>query len=469
MKSIRSRLILWLVPSFLLLWLLGGIAVFVMFRKSEFGRVDEKLAAAARTLRLTLAAESADEPATSGRGLRRGRVRLSEFDDPSSGYYYQVWDTNGTPLVKSPSLGERSLPSRPKGVELPKYPRNMVLDGGEVVRVLYFQPGEGARGGSRRGKGFVPNHVAGVGISLEGVNHSLAELVTGMTIAGFTGAALATLWISLALRYGLRPLERLGREMEGITPGSLFKRFVSHGVPTEIAPVVRSVNGLLERLEDGFHRERRFSADLAHELRTPLAETRSLVELGLRFPDEINKTQQSEILAAGERMERMVESMMLLARCEGAGTAGAYTDVATRELIDECWQTRAVSAGKRRIRLRIEVAADLVLSGNADLWRHLIGNLLSNAADYSPEGSEVVVRSGPAFLLEIINPAPDLREADLRPMFDRLWRGDRARSGDDHCGLGLSIVMACAKALEVKLDVMLHSNSDLTMRIRAAR
>jgi signal transduction histidine kinase len=119
--------------------------------------------------------------------------------------------------------------------------------------------------------------------------------------------------------------------------------------------------------------------------------------------------------------------------------------------------------------LKIEVAADAVLRGNTDLWRHLIGNLLSNAAEYSPEGSQVMVRTGPAFLLEVTNPAPDLRDADLQRMFDRLWRGDRARSGDDHCGLGLSIVMACAKALEVELDVILHANSDLTMRLRAGR
>ena len=469
MKSIRRRLILWLVPGFLLLWLLGGTAVFVMFRKSELERVDEKLDVAARSVRLTLAAESAEDPAASGRGPRRGRVRLPEFDDPASGYYYQVWEMTGTPLQKSPSLGERNLPLLPEGTELPMKPGKIMLDDGEVVRVLYFQTGEGARGGARRGKGPAPNHVAGVGLGLEGVNHSLSELVTGMAIAGLSGAALGALWIGLALRDGLRPLERLGREMEEITPGSLSKRFGSDGVPGEIAPVVRSVNGLLERLEDGFHRERRFSADLAHELRTPLAETRSLVELGLRFPDETNKAQQSEILAAGKRMERMVESMLLLARCEGAGHAGSDTEVATRDLIDECWQTRAASAGKRGVRLKIEVAADAVLRGNTDLWRHLVGNLLSNAAEYSPEGSEVIVRAGPAFLLEVTNPAPALREADLQRMFDRLWRGDRARSGDDHCGLGLSIVMACAKALEVELDVILQANSDLTMRLRAGR
>lgn len=467
MKSIRRRLILWLVPGFLMLWLLGGVAVFVMFRKSEFARVDGKLDDAARSARLTLVAELAEGPAASGRGPRRGRVRLPEFDDPASGYYYQVWTADGGLFDRSPSLIGRDLFQPPAGADLPVAPRNTLLADGEAVRVLLFHPAGNSRGGARKGRGAVSDHVAAVGVSLAGVNGSLRGLVTGMVITGVIGAGLSALWIGLALRDGLRPLEWLGREMERITPGSLSKRFGPDGVPEEIAPVVLNVNGLLERLEEGFHRERRFSGDLAHELRTPLAEIRGLVELGLRFPDEITEGQQRDVLASGERMERMVDSMMLLARCEGVGPAGNDGLVGARDLVDECWQTRVAGAGRRGIRLKNEVAGDAMLAGKGDLWMHLTGNLLSNAAEHSPEGSEVCVRSGPDFLLEITNPAPDLREQDLRPMFDRLWRGDHARSGDEHCGLGLSIATACAKALGVKLDVILHANSDLTMRLRA--
>lgn len=461
MKSIRKRIVIWLVPGFLLLWLLGGVTVYMMFRSSEIRRVDGDLEEVARSVRLLMVAEVADDE-SKGRGPRRNRVRMPEFDDPESGYYYQIHSAGGAITEKSPSLGERELPlpGSKSGVA-----STFTISDGEEVRGLVLQMDGSSRVG-RRGRGDLPEQEARVAISLAESNRFLTQMISGMAITGVAGAVLATLLIGLALGDGLQPLRSLGRELEKITPQSISRRFKLRRIPKEIEPVVVHVNALLERLEEGFHRERRFSADLAHELRTPLAETRSLVELGLRFPDEISVSQQQDILDAGMRMERMVESMLLLAKCEGAKQTDDYEEISIATLLEECWKSRVPAEKRERLIFQTDIPVGACLRGNKDLWHHLIGNLLSNAGAHSPEGSTVRVAVAKGSLLEISNPAPHLRPDDLERMFDRLWRADQSRSGDEHCGLGLSIASACAAALGVTLSPVLHGDSVLTMRIR---
>lgn len=461
MKSIRNRIVIWLVPGFLLLWLLGGVTVYMMFRASELRRIDGNLEEAARSVRLLMVAEVADDE-PKGRGPRRNRVRMPEFDDPESGYYYQIHASDGTIIEKSPSLGARELhlPNVENGEA-----STLKISDGEEVRALVFQMDGSSRFG-RRGRGDISEQEARVAISLTESNRSLNQIISGMAITGVAGAVLATLLIGLALGDGLRPLLSLGRELEKITPQSISRRFKLRRIPKEIEPVVVHVNALLERLEEGFHRERRFSADLAHELRTPLAETRGLVELGLRFPDEISISQQQDMLDAGMRMERMVESMLLLAKCEGAKQTDDEEEVCIATLLDECWKSRVPVEKRKRLTLQSDIPAGACLRGNRNLWYHLIGNLLSNAGAHSPEGSFVYVTVAAGSLLEISNPAPQLRADDLERMFDRLWRADQSRSGDDHCGLGLSIASACADALGVTLSPVLNGEGVLTMRIR---
>jgi signal transduction histidine kinase len=460
MKSIRRRLLLWLLPGFAVLWLAGGTAVFFLFRASEFARIDSRMEDLERSVRLMMAAEAAREDPGSGYGPRRRRVRLPEFDEPGSGYYYAIFTEAGDLMQRSPSLDGRSLPAAVPGAGA----SNVRLEDGEDVRLRATPLSDGTRrgGGRARAGGQMQSGTAVVAISLEEAQQSLAGLVIGMVVTGGIGAAACAFLIVLALRDGLKPLRVLGCEVARIDPQSLSTRFSTGGLPREIEPVIGLLNQLLDRFEQGFHRERQFSADLAHELRTPLAESRSLIEMGLRYPDEINADQQREILLASQRMERIVNAMLQLARCEATKVESGEV-IGLRPLVEACWKPCGAVAGERGIHLQIDLPPDGSVLGSVDLWSLLVRNLLSNAATYAPEGTTVFVSTNNGALLQIANPAPDLQQEDLDRMFDRFWRADRVRSCDEHSGLGLSIARACAEAMGFSLTASLNEREGLRM------
>lgn len=460
MKSIRRRLILWLLPGFAVLWLAGGTTVFFLFRASEFARIDTRMEDLERSVSLMMAAEAAKENPGLGQGPKRRRVLLPEFDDPGSGYYYAIFTEAGELVQQSPSLDGRSLPAAEPGLGA----SNVRLKDGEDVRLRATPLNDGTRrgGGRARAGAQMQSGTAVVAISLEEAQQSLAGLVIGMVVTGGIGAAACALLIGLALRDGLKPLRVLGSEVAQIAPQSLSTRFSIGGLPREIGPVVGLLNQLLDRFEEGFHRERQFSADLAHELRTPLAESRSLIEMGLRYPDEINENQQREILLASTRMERIVDAMLQLARCEATKVESDEV-IVLRQLVETCWKPCGAVAGERGIHLQIDLTPDGSVRGSADLWSLLVRNLLSNAAVYAPEGTTVFVSRNNDALLQIANQAPDLRQEDIDRMFDRFWRADRVRSGDEHSGLGLSIARACAKAMGLSLTASLHEREGLRL------
>jgi signal transduction histidine kinase len=418
-----------------------------------------------RSVRLMMAAETAKEHPGLGHGPRLRRVRLPEFDEPGSGYYYAIFTEAGELLQRSPSLDGRSLPAAEPGAGA----SNVRLEDGEDVRLRATPLSDGTRrgGGRARAGGKMQSGTAVVAVSLEEAQQSLAGLVIGMVVTGGIGAAACALLIGLALRDGLKPLRVLGREVARIAPQSLSNRFSTGGLPREIEPVVGLLNQLLDRFEQGFHRERQFSADLAHELRTPLAESRSLIEMGLRYPDEINENQQREILLASARMERIVDAMLQLARCEAtvARERRSHRAAATGGGVLEPMRC---GGRERGIHLQIDLPPDGSVRGSADLWSLLVGNLLSNAAIYAPEETTVSVSTNNEILLQIANPAPDLRQEDLDRMFDRFWRADRVRSGDEHSGLGLSIARACAEAMGLSLTASLDEREGLRQCCRFA-
>ena len=463
MKSIRQRLTVSLLGGFILLWGAGGVAVYGMFRSSELARLDAELEDAAHGVRLAAGAEGDDELAGPGRGSKRRRAKAPEFDQPGSGYYFEIRGVDGKLEESSPSLEGRPLVSEKA---LSENPATGWLENGEEVRMVALKFGFGGPPSARRGRGLRKSEVrtAVVALSMEGVNRSLSALITGLFLAGGVGAGAGALLIGLALKNGMRPLNRLATEAGSLMPESLSRRFGSDGLPLELAPVVEKLNDLLGRLDESFHRERQFSADLAHELRTPLAETRNAIELGLRFPEELSEKQRQGILQSCDRMERIVSSMLRLVKCEN-GENLQQEAIDLKSMIEDRWQIFQGRALRRGITLELELDSDGVIVGDRDLWALLVDNLLSNAASHAPEGSLVKVGSTEEVLLEVSNLAPDLGGEDLEKMFARLWRGDLSRTSEEHCGLGLSISRACARSLGCRLDAVLGDDGRLRMRV----
>jgi two-component system sensor histidine kinase QseC len=266
--------------------------------------------------------------------------------------------------------------------------------------------------------------------------------------------------MQLALRVGLRSLDRLTAQVRALDVSSLAARVDVAKPPREIAVVVEQVNALLARLEAGFTRERRLSSDIAHELKTPIAELRNLSEVGARWPDDQASVRQffEDAGAIAQQMERVVVHLLALARVDEGREQVWRTPVWVAEVVDAAWKALTRDAAAKRLEFRQEISRDLRFETDAEKFSLVVSNLLANAVAYSPVGSTVVCASEETSArasVSFTNRAENLEPQDLGVMFDRFWRKDEARTGGRNVGLGLSLVRALADLLGLEVEAQL--------------
>jgi two-component system sensor histidine kinase QseC len=236
--------------------------------------------------------------------------------------------------------------------------------------------------------------------------------------------------------------------------------------------VVEQINALLGRLEAGFKRERRLSSDIAHELKTPIAELRNLGEVGVRWPEDRASVRQffEDAGAIAQHMERIVVNLLALARYDEGHEQVWTAPVEVAEVVDAAWKPLIREAAVKRLELRQEVSRTLRFDTDPEKFALIVANLLSNAVAYSPSGSTVVCASeetGTRASVSFSNRAENLQPQDLDVMFDRFWRKDEARTGGRNAGLGLALVRALADLLGIEVETRLLP--DRTFRITLSR
>ena len=263
------------------------------------------------------------------------------------------------------------------------------------------------------------------------------------------GLLLTVTLSAIAIWRGLAPVKRLSEQASRITAHSLDIRLVDHHNATELNGLVESFNAVLDRLEAAYRQMEAFSANVAHELRTPLATLVSgsqLMLCGPRTPSELKEAIGSN-LEELQQMSQLVNDMLFLARADQGGRADglAPADLAAESdrTLRYC-QPLLDEAGLTATRL-----GSAVLQCNTALMQRALVNLLVNAVRHTARGLCVVIRietHGARVLLSVENPGPPIPEQVKALMFDRFFRGDdaRARAGESH-GLGLTIVAAIAR------------------------
>ena len=242
--------------------------------------------------------------------------------------------------------------------------------------------------------------------------------------------------------------------------------------PDEIAVVVEQVNALLGRLEAGFKRERRLSSDIAHELKTPIAELRNLSEVGARWPEDRASVRQffEDAGAIAQQMERIVVHLLALARYDEGREQVWTAPVRVAEVVDAAWKPLAREAAAKGLELRQEISRGLRFETDPEKFALIVANLLSNAVAYSPPGTVVVCASEETagrVSVSFSNRAENLEPPDLAVMFDRFWRKDEARRGGRNVGLGLALVRALADLLGIEIETQLLP--DRTFRITLSK
>jgi two-component system, OmpR family, sensor kinase len=254
-----------------------------------------------------------------------------------------------------------------------------------------------------------------------------------------------------AVGRGLRPLETMSRAV-ATRKADAMSPLAESDLPRELKPLAASLNALLARLDDALAAQRRFTADAAHELRTPLAALALQVEQAGRAPDAPARAGALDDLKSGvARASRLVEQLLTMARLEPEALSRKFSRVDLAALANDAIVARAPIADARRIDLGCTGTAAVVVQGDEATLATLIANLLDNALRYTPAGGRVDVAvadvSGQAEL-SVIDTGPGIPVAARERVFERFRR---EVSADDSAhaagsGLGLSIVRRIADA-----------------------
>jgi two-component system sensor histidine kinase QseC len=237
-------------------------------------------------------------------------------------------------------------------------------------------------------------------------------------------------------------------------------------MPSELAPISSRLNDLLARLQQAFEHEREFSADLAHELRTPIAELRSLAEFGLQWPESRGDQANVDAIAVADQMENIVTQLLALRRSETGQLFVEREQILIAPLIEDIWQSLERSAQKKNLLVPRNIPENLELQSDPVLLRSILTNLIENAVEYTPTDGAVRIEAaegGGWFTVRVANTVEHLQSADLPKLFERLWRKDSSRSNQKHSGLGLSLSRAFARVLGCELNANLEDNKTLIM------
>lgn len=290
------------------------------------------------------------------------------------------------------------------------------------------------------------------------------DIIKGVIIPQFVVLPIAVLLVWFGLSRGIAPLNALQQRLRARRPDDLSP-IDERAAPSEIAPLVAAMNDLLNRLSANVQTQRRFVADAAHQLKTPLAGLRTQAELALRdaTPEEMQSSLR-QLVTGSERATRLVNQLLLLARAENPNAVGLVRTDINAIAYEQAmhWVPHALSLGTD---LGFEGSEDPVeINGNSILLTELLNNLLDNALRYTPSGGHITVRvrrEGDFGVLEVEDSGPGIAENERERVFDRFYRvlGTTA----DGSGLGLSIVREIAQKHQADVVITDHPNehSDL--------
>ncbi|SEJ84394.1 heavy metal sensor histidine kinase [Paraburkholderia diazotrophica] len=272
----------------------------------------------------------------------------------------------------------------------------------------------------------------------------------------FGAALVGTLGYAVA-RQGLLPVRSIGRQTSRIEAHNLSERLDIKGGPVELQEIALSVNRMLDRLERAFVRLSQFSSDLAHDMRTPLANVISASQVTLsrtRTTEEYEALIDSNIEEC-ERLHRMIENMLFLARTDNAQQVLHVSELDAKDELGRLASYFQGLAEEADIHLTVEGNARV--AADATLFRRAVSNLISNALEHAFHGSSVELsasESAKYTVIEVTNQGHSIAPEHVDKIFERFYRVDASRHGSaKNTGLGLAIVKSIMELHRGKVDV----------------
>jgi len=453
-RSLRSRLMIGLAATIVAGFAVAAVMVFVLMRASLMNEFDALLGSKARAL-ATLIEQTGNEI-----DIEFIEHPMQEFARKIRPEYYQLWDETGRVLAKSRRLGDDNLQQAAGSLAAPGHQFATLPDGrpGRQVAVQFLPAVEDESLEQEdeaddeddddfdkidfRGRQRVTLVVAR---ETAEIDQALARLGWLMFAVSATVIATTLGVIAWLVKRSLNPLDALAKQIAELDEEELTTRFQVNDAPSELDPVITQLNELLARLEETFQRERLFSADVAHELRTPLAGLRSTLEVALS--KDRNNAEYRQSLQDCEEISvdthRLVETLLSLAKIESgqATIDGGIVDIPA--MIKESWKPLRSKAMENKLQVSFSGLAEVLIKTDANKLRVVLSNLLRNAVDYTELAGKMEVRWAAfdeTLRLTFSNSGCKLSEEQTRRVFDRFWQADAARSATgSHAGLGLAL------------------------------
>lgn len=476
MRSIRLQLMVWCGAAIAVMLAVLGVSLYLTLQHALESQFNASLAA-----RATLVVNTLDwDP-------RRGFHISPDFTPVAGGgaegtpRYFQIWTLQGKSVLHPPSLGQRNLKFLTPARNAVRF-ADIVLpdDHGGRELVIRFREGNSddqEHGHHHNGPGHVGDthknrstHTAGaehigqdyilaVARPADDLDHALSSIAWSLAVYCSLATLCSAALVAWLLNRGFRPVDTIAEQIARVGVTHLKDRISTQNIPRELIPIVDRLNRLLERVEAAVIREKSLTADMAHELRTPLAGLRTGAELALtrlRSSDEYQRTLRQS-LDISVQMQEMVENLLTLARLEAGAWAQASENCPLDQMIQQHLQSCQESIISRAVTLDDSGVSPAVVKAPPELVLLVLRNVLDNAVSYVNKGGMIRVgleNGADAAILTVANTGSAISMQQSQQIFERFWRGDDSRTDQGrHSGLGLSIVQNAMRQIGGRVKV----------------
>jgi heavy metal sensor kinase len=436
LDSVRTRLTLWYAGVLAVSLVVFAALTYYAAARTFYDRQDDSLRSTAETVASAYMQELEEE----GSVAKANDVVLAQMIFPR--HYVEVADADGHAVASSSNLTGHPFSISPQAlVEARQHG-------------VSFYRSEFVAAGSDKGLRVAvvplsrPNQQIGFAIVAEPlsvIDESLSRLRRNFYAGVPVILLLATFGGYFLARKTLSPITLMDRQTRRITAQNLSARLDVNNPQDEVGRLATTINELLARLDAVFKKQQRFTADASHELRTPVAVLRGEAEVALERERTVKEYKESLALIAeeAERLSRIVEDLFILARQPIGSPSLVKEPLSLNDVVVECTRAGQVLATHKGLSLRARILEEVQLSGDDELLKRMLLNLLDNAVKYTPEGGEISItleKRDHTAEIKVTDTGIGIPAEDRLRIFDRFYRVDKARSrAVGGAGLGLSI------------------------------
>lgn len=465
-SSIRNRLLITLILTIIIVGVISLIKSYQDARYEVQELFDAQLAQSARTIQAQVLHELSNIDPDTFQKLLESQAKIpplhknNNYHDEENeitpyGHEYerkiafQVWDKDKNIIIHSVVSPLTPLAANSLKTMQPGYTDEIITD----TKWRVFTLMELNR-----------HYVIQVGEQYEVRDELTNKISRRLVMPSLISLPILAFMIWIGIGRGLAPLFKVTREVSLRAPDFLEPIVIGH-IPTEIRPLAQALNELLSRLKEALEKERRFTDDAAHELRTPLAALKTQAQVALKStnPEELHKALQQIVLSV-DRASHLVQQMLTLARYGHEQQSIPFTKISLYKVSEEVLAQHTPKALEKNIELSLDGFESSFIYGEQTILSILFNNLVDNAIKYSPQGSKIDVninQENNHIRWQITDEGSGIKQELQHRVFDRFYR--ITGNGTNGSGLGLAIAQQCASILKAEISINNASDSGGTV------